>query len=66
MVITEKINNPVYSKTNEWLIEHKCININVYELDEKEVFFWAMQAEYPGVSKQLTDDFWRTAKQLMR
>lgn len=66
MDLTEKINNQIYSKVNEWLIEHNCININVYEMDEKEVFFWAMQAEYPGVSKQLTDDFFRIAKQLMR
>ena len=66
MVITERLMNPIYNRINEWMIEHKCVNINVFELDEKEAFFWAMQIYYPGVSKELTDDFWRTAKQLMR
>ena len=65
MGITEKIQNPIYNRINQWLIEHKCINVNVYEMNEKEAFYYAMQDKYPGVSRETTDEFFKTAQQLM-
>lgn len=66
MVITDRINNPVYLKVNEWLVDRGVKNINVFELNEKDVFYYAMQMEFPGVSASTTDIFFRIANQLMR
>ena len=66
MVITDRTNNPVYDRINRWLIEHNVININVYEMSEKEAYYWAMQEFLPGISMEITDEFWKVAQQLMR
>ena len=66
MGINDRINNPVYLKVNDWLIDRGVKNINIFECNEKEVFYYAMQMEYPGVSVSTTDAFFRVANQLMR
>lgn len=66
MGINDRINNPVYLKVNDWLIDHGVQNPNTFELNEKDVFYYAMLMEFPGISASTTDVCFRIANQLMR
>lgn len=66
MTITERINNPVYNNVNEWLQDQGCITMNVFEMQENEVFYYALQKEFPGISMETTDIFFKLAKRLSK
>lgn len=65
MVITERLKNPIYQKVNDWLTEIGS-TVNVFEMEEKEAFYFAMQMEFPGINVAMTNTFFDIAEQLMR
>lgn len=63
--ILERTKNPIYKKVEAWFEKQGIVTANPYNFKENEVFYYALQAEFPGISNEITDIFFDIAKQII-
>ena len=60
----DKCTNPVYQSVDEWLSSMGS-TFNVYNASEEEVFYLAMQEQFPMISIETTNCFLKVARELL-
>lgn len=56
--------NPLYQKVDKWLTEQGS-TMNAFNLSERDIFYYLMLAEYPGLSEETANNFFDTARELL-